>query len=75
MDVDVGVEVSQLREGGLSARKLSNVILADVKIAAEIGWGDEAGVVEGDLLGSRENQVLCDFNSQLTKMILTPETP
>lgn len=37
MDVDVGVEVSQLREGGLSARKLSDVILADVKIAAEIG--------------------------------------
>jgi len=35
--VDIGVEVSQLREGGLSAGKLSDVILADVKIAAEIG--------------------------------------
>lgn len=75
VDVNVGVEVSQLREGGLSARNLSDVLLADVEVAAKIGCGDEGGVVEGDLLGSCEDEVLGNFNSQLTKMILTPVTP
>ena len=75
MDVDVGVEVSQLWEGGLCARNLSDVLSADVEVAAEVGCGDEGGVVERDLLGSCEDEVLGDFNSQLTKMILTPVTP
>ena len=49
VDVHVGVEVAQLREGGLSARNLSDVLGADVEVAAEVGCGDEAGVVERDL--------------------------
>jgi len=55
VNVDVGVEVAQLREGGLGARDLADVLRADVEVAAEVGSGDDAGVVERDLLRSGEN--------------------
>jgi hypothetical protein len=63
--VDVGVQVLQLGEGSLSAGDLPDVFFPAVEVAAEVLHGDSGGVVDGDLLGTGEDEVLGDLDSEL----------
>ena len=74
-DVDVGVEVLELGERCLGPRDLADVIEAAVEVPAHILNGDGVGVVDGDLLGPSEDQILGNLDSQLDRMRTTPVTP
>lgn len=63
--VHAGVEVLELGERGLGARDLADVLGAAVEVAAEVLDGDGAGIVDGDLFGAGEDQILGDLDSQL----------
>lgn len=63
VDLHAGVEVLQLREGGLGAGGLADVLAAAVEVAAHVLHGDGVGVEDGDLLGPGQDEVLGDLDS------------
>jgi len=74
-DEHVGVQIFQLRQGGLCARYFAYMLGATVEIATDVLNGHEGGVVDGDLLGSCQDEVFSDLDAELNMSCVTPVTP
>lgn len=64
-DIDVWVEILELREGGFCPRDLADVFMAAVEVPAHVLNGDGVGIKDGDLFGPSEDEILGNLDSQL----------
>ena len=73
--VHARVQVLQLVQRGLRPRRLAHVLRPAVEVSADVLHGHRVRVVDSDLLGAGEDEVLGDFDAELGNEGSTPVMP
>ena len=65
VDIDIWVQIFELREASFSASRFPNCIFVAIEVSPDICDSNNGFVVEADLFWTCQNQIFCNFNSHL----------